>query len=577
MRYSGSNVRLLMVFAGNPEGGFTDMNTSAVKKLSAISFVITLFVLCASSPAALVHYWSLDDSTLADEGLGHGSYGPHAAQLIDPHSLYTPPTPCAGKLKGGYDLGSTNPLVYSDILIGGNNIVNSSVLDGTFPSPPITVSMWFYPTMAPPASGVWYLLGNYFANANQDRFYLSLGGNASGAAGILFSIGNTKDWNKGADPFTIPVTLNTWHHIMMKVEDAPNYEAKVTLVLDGGTPTVITTTAGHSGPDLVYFFDRGNKRVGTNGNQLETGKTFHGYVDDVAIWNEALPTPSTGFNAASFLWNSGTGRAASVADGKRAYDPTPANRGEVSSITQLKWYNAQRLTSSVTCDVYMSTSRADLVNSSNVPLFPSAYKVASGVAGTAGSQSSASVTAPEDTTYYWMVSTKSSNPGDPNNVNGYAGPVWRFDKLSNVLPEVDAGLDRFTYVGAGTIQITGTVEDDGKPVGANVTCTWKDSGGTPIATNVVKNGNIYTCTATVTVGSLDSVTTYTLEANDTTGSTSDTMKVFVKSTPCTAAQFDPTYSKNAADINDDCAVTFKDFALMVAKWRVCTALDSNCN
>jgi hypothetical protein len=551
------------------------MYTNGMKKLSILTLTVTLSFLCASSPAALVHYWSLDDPTLADDGLGNAGAGPHAAQRVDYSTSYTAPSPCTGRFRGGYDLGSTNVLVYSDILIGGNNAANSSVQDGTFPSPPMTVSMWFYPTQAPPAGGVWYLLGNFYANNNQDRLYLSLGGNTLGNAGILFSVGETKDWNKqtGSGAFTIPVSLNTWHHIMMKVEDAPYYEARVTLILDGGTPTVITTTAGHSGPDLAYTFDRGNKRVGTNGNSIETGKTFHGLVDDVAIWNTALPNTQ-----AAFMWNSGAGRPGNVGDGLRAYGPIPADKTEASNVAQLQWYNSQKLTSPLSCDVYLSTNRADLVNSStNVPLFPSAFKVATAVAGTNGSQSSTAVSVTGGT-YYWMVSTKHTKPSDPNNVNGYAGPVWTFTNVPNVVPTADAGVDKYTYVGAGTIGLSGTVTDDGRPTGATVTCTWKDAGGTPIATVVTPNGsNTYTCTATVPVGALDSVTTYTLVGNDTTGDGSDTMDVYVKATPCAAAKAAPGYMKDGADINDDCVVNFKDFALTASKWKICTALDANCN
>jgi hypothetical protein len=362
--------------------------------------------------------------------------------------------------------------------------------------------------------------------------------------------------------------------VLMSVQRTGSYTATVTYSLDGGPARTGTANFTNDPP----VFDKGNKRLGTNGNQIQTGKTFHGKIDDAAVWNEILPMPTTGFNSAAFIWNGGAGRPANVATGKVAYDPTPADKGQASNVAQLKWYNAQRLTASMTNDVYVSTSRADLVDPCNVPLFPAGKRVATAVAGTAGAQSTITVPLATDTTYYWMVATKTTNPADGNNVNGYAGPVWKFENLANTVPTAEAGPDRYTYVGAGTITISGTVTDDGRPTGASVTCTWKQ-GSTPITTNVVKVGNTYTCTATATVGALDSITTYTLEGNDTTGAGSDTMDVHVKSTPCLAAKADPDYVnvKNASDIDDDCLVTFKDFALTVNKWKVCTALDANCN
>jgi|GEM_PF-4914100 len=550
------------------------MYTNSLKKLSVFSLIIALGLLCASSPAALVHYWSLDDETLADGGTGLPGYLPQAGRLIDPSTEYTPPVPGLGRLSGGYDFGSANPLIYSDILIGGDNISQSTVPARTLPSPPLTFSTWFYLTQTPPANGVWYLVGNWYASNNQDRFYLSLGGNTAGQAGICFSIGATKDWDKQLDgPFTIPVSYNTWHHIMMSVKSVQSsQQAEVTLVLDGGTPTVITTTAGHSGTSLNWVFDNSNIRVGTNGNGIETGKTFHGYIDDVAIWNQILPT-----SAATFMWNGGTGRTADTADGLRSYDPIPGHRSVGNAgTTKLQWRNATGLASSM-CNVFFSTVRDDLIDpNTNITKRPGDKRIAYHVMGTPGSLSEATLPdpLPEADVYYWRVDTLNTNyPVDPNI---YAGPVWQYS-VTNAVPQVDAGPDRYTYPAAGTIQISGTVTDDGLPSGATVTCTWKDSGGTPITTNVVQVDNTYTCTATVPVGAVDTVTTYTLVGNDTTGDGSDSILVTVKATPCAAAKANPTYVKNRGDVDDDCFVTFKDYALVLNTWNQCTALDEICN
>jgi hypothetical protein len=541
---------------------------TSMRKLSLLS-ILCLCLWSATASAQLTHYWSFDNPTpLWDEGLGGGTYGPHDARLVDYYASYQVPTLVTGKFGNAYDLGTAGN---GDILIGGDNATNSTVQDGTFPSPPCTISFWFYPVIEPTQGAFLYLVGNYFQSSNQDRFYVGLTKATTSPYqnGMCFSIGANKNQYVGATP-THPIAIGTWHHAMMIVTPAGSGTVNVTVVPDGDTTNAVTTNGcTQSGPGS-WMFDRGNKRLGTNGNSREVNKTFTGIMDDCAIWNEALPATQ-----ATFMWNSGTGRRGNVGSGKVAYDPTPADKSQASNVAQLKWYNALRYSSS-TCDVYLSSDRADLfLGTNNQPAYPAGKLVASGIVGAAGTQSTASVSLPtgSDTTYYWRVVSKPGGVSDAN----WVGPVWSFLNLANTVPVANAGNDIYTYAGKSSVTLSGTVTDDGRPSGATVTCTWKDSGGTPITTTVVQTGNSYACTATVSVGAVDTVATYTLEGNDTTGAGSDTMNVYVKSTPCLAAQSDPYYLRNTADIDNDCLVTFKDFALTVNKWKVCTALDANCN
>lgn len=564
------------------------MYANTLKRLSILS-IVGLCLWCTSASATLVHYWQFDNpSPLVDEGQPYtanqggttATWYPHAAVLADPcaGANYVVPTQVVGKFGEGY-LTTTSQPPYSDILVGGPGTPSTaSTIDGTLPPPPVTLSMWFYPSVVPGAGAgdLDYLFGNYAASNNNDRFYLSFYWPnpvpTPPAGRFCWSVGNTKDYGKNV-PTAHSVAIGMWHHVFMVITPGAGGNTNVTLVTDGDTANPLTSTGIPYGPS-PWCFDRGNKRVGTNGTSIETGKTAMGIFDDVAIFNEALP-----LSQAAFIYNSGAGRRANVATGRCAYDPTPADKSVGNAgVTQLKWYNAQLLggTSSVTCDVYMSTAATDLVDACNVPTFPAAFKVASGVAGTKGNQTTITPTMPVGVdTLYWMVSTKTSVVGDPNNVNGYAGPVWKFG-IANAAPQANAGADKYTYPTAGTVTLSGTVTDDGLPVGASVTCTWKQ-GSTPITTAVVKTGNSYACTATVAVGAAGTTTTYTLEGNDTTGTGSDTMDVKVYATPCAAAQADPSYIKNAADLNNDCFVNFKDYALVVSKWQVCTALDAICN
>ena len=561
------------------------MCTNNLKKLSIFA-VLGLLLLAAGSQAALIHYWpfNLPDPN-RNEGVGAG-YPPHDVQLVDcwgdvPGNEWAPPTLVAGKLGKAFDLGAVMP-PYSSILIGGNNVSGSQIVDGTLPSPPITVSFWFYPHLLPPPSGIQFLLANWSTSDNTDRFYMSLYTHIDGGpSGVNFSLGSTKDYGKGVVPVApYIVAQNAWNHMMMSVRRTGTWAVEVVYTLNGGPARTVTA-------ETIYDpaqFDRGNKRVGTNGNQTETGKTVKGKFDDVAIWNEILPQPASGFNAAKFIWNNGAGRPANVASGRVAYDPVPADKSVGNAgITQLQWRNSPRLTL-IKVNVYMSDVLEDLIelqdewgNNTNIPLTPVEKRIAANMTATQNSLSTLPITLPEGDDIYWRVDTVSTTPGD---VNTFYGPVWKFS-VSNAPPQVNAGNDLFRYLdeGTATINLSGVVTDDGLPVGAPVTCTWKDPEGNPLTTNVNQVGNVYTCTAQDTQTETGYYT-YTLVADDTTGQNSDEVVVAVMETPCLAAKADPMYYvnvKNESDLTDDCFVTFKDFALAINSWKVCTALDGICD
>jgi hypothetical protein len=572
-------------------------------RLSLLS-IIALCCLCSGASATLVHYWPFDNpSPLADEGTAYNAtiltttklWLPHDATLADPCASYVAPSLVTGKFGQAYQTTTAQP-PYSNVRLGSGTSSGSGTVDGTFPCPPITVSLWFYP-LVPGGAGAGdndFLIANYQNGSNNDRFYVNFNTLSSTNGRLIFSCGNKKDQgiNTTSDPY-VPVAIGSWHHAFLTVS-AP-YTVSGTKYVDASLVTdglledpcshvskvqyaQCTTLDGTGNP---FMFDRygSSKRLGSLGNAVEINKSFMGIIDDVAIWNEALPVSQATFIANPYINAQGQrvllGRKANIGSGKVGYDPIPSDKSTGGNgVTQLKWNNAKLLTDTVKCDVYLSTSKADLIDSNGTPRLLSGFKVASDLTGAKDAQMTITPTIPVADSIYWMVVTKKSTyPTDPN---VYAGPAWKFD-MTNAAPTANAGVDRYTYVGAGTITISGTVTDDGLPAGASVSCTWKDAGGTPLSTAVVKVGNVYTCSTTVSVGALDSVTSYTLEGNDTTGTASDAMSVYVKATPCAAAQADPTYVKNVSDVNNDCFVNFKDFALTVNTWKVCTALDATCN
>ncbi|HSV26462.1 MAG TPA: LamG-like jellyroll fold domain-containing protein, partial [Sedimentisphaerales bacterium] len=415
------------------------MCTDNLKKLS-IPALAVLLLMAAASQAMLIHYWPFNlPNPLRNEGRGGAGFPPHDARLVDFHPLYVPPTLVAGRLGRAYDLGTGQN---SNILVGGNNIsgYTTAHMDGTLPGTPITVSLWFRPHALPDQAVRQFLFSNMQSGGNQDRFFITLfTPNIEGApSGVTFSVGNTHDfeWHL-TPPASHTVVPGTWNHVMMSVRHLGwGQGSQVVYTLNGGPARTVTANTLFNPP----VFDRSNKRIGTNGNTLETGKTARAIFDDMAIWSEILPQGATGFNAAQFIWNGGAGRPANVACGRVGYDPIPADKSVGNAgLTQLQWSNSLRLAHRV--DVYFSTSLDDLIQlqdagnpavNRNIPLTPAGRRIATNLAVTPGSLSTLPITLPAGEDFYWRVDTRSSNPADPNT---YHGPVWKFS-AGNAPPQV---------------------------------------------------------------------------------------------------------------------------------------------
>lgn len=131
-----------------------------------------------------------------------------------------------------------------------------------------------------------------------------------------------------------------------------------------------------------------------------------------------------------------------------------------------------------------------------------------------------------------------------------------------------------TYVLDGTpnngdalVDLDGTVTDDGQPYGT-LYYLWEQLDG-PETISIAPNDTVDT---TVTIGTSGTYV-FQLTADDGQEAISDTVQVYVGIDPCDAAQNVPGYEANIADLNADCFVDLKDFAMIAAQWLNCDSLE----
>ncbi len=254
-----------------------------------------------------------------------------------------------------------------------------------------------------------------------------------------------------------------------------------------------------------------------------------------------------------------------------ATKPQPTNFGNASpSLTQLCWTNPlpSQPEGQITCDVYFGSAEPNAL----LPHY-GLQKIAAQTTGTCVALPYA-LTAYK--TYYWMVDVYDSSR-TPNLTEGM---LWQFS-TDNAAPIVNAGADQYLWLNnagdpaAATVNLAGTVTDDGLPSGT-LTRLWTqasgpaqiiDPNGVIIATQVTANTNNISLV-------LPAAGTYqfVLTANDSAITSSDTVQVVVATTPCLAAKATPGYAPITGDIDGDCFVNLNDLAVFATHWLECNSL-----
>ncbi|MHC4424763.1 MAG: hypothetical protein ACYSYV_01555 [Planctomycetota bacterium] len=179
---------------------------------------------------------------------------------------------------------------------------------------------------------------------------------------------------------------------------------------------------------------------------------------------------------------------------------------------------------------------------------------------------SVTVTAVGQTRYYWAVDAYVGSAVDP-----VLGPIFSF-WVGNQAPTVQVSADPIApWLTDGTVDVSldGTVTDEGAVA---PTVAWsvvsEPNEGTAIIANPAAEDTVVTFTETGE---------YTLrltaddgEAADNIGTAEITIEVFDNS--CEAAKSLPGYVPLVGDLNADCMVDARDFALMAANWLENNAL-----
>ncbi len=251
--------------------------------------------------------------------------------------------------------------------------------------------------------------------------------------------------------------------------------------------------------------------------------------------------------------------------------PQPSNFGNASpSLTQLCWTNPlpSQPEGQITCDVYFGSTEPNAL----LPHY-GLQKIAAQTTGTCVALPYA-LTAYKK--YYWMVDVYDSSK-TPSLTEGM---LWQFS-TDNAAPIVNAGADQYLWLNnagdpaAATVNLAGTVSDDGLPSGI-LTRLWTqasgpaqiiDPNGVIIATQVVANTNNISLV-------LPAAGTYqfVLTANDSAITSSDTVQIVAAATPCLAAKAMPGYVPITGDIDGDCFVNLNDLAVFATHWLECNSL-----
>jgi hypothetical protein len=176
---------------------------------------------------------------------------------------------------------------------------------------------------------------------------------------------------------------------------------------------------------------------------------------------------------------------------------------------------------------------------------------------------SVSVTVVAKQRYYWAVDTYAPGAEDPN-----YGPVFSF-LADNAPPIVYAGDDVTTWLDNGSVDVAlaGTVTDTDPTTTIWTVVSEPDDPNSPDA--VIADAAALNTSITL---SAPGEYVLQLEADDGEYTGSDTMTIIVHSDSCEAAKSLPDYVPLVGDVNEDCMVDFRDFALIAVNWLEDNAL-----
>ncbi len=233
-----------------------------------ITFVFCLLMYSTVwSQDPIVHYM-FDGNGLDASGNGH-------------HATLVTATPTTDRF-------STPSSAY--LFDGVNDVINLPLHSELKPDLPITISLWarFGSTNQ--------MLGAIFTNEHRENFYSGFWvGLQSGRVHVSFGDGGDPGpFSRRTAISTLPITINTWYHIVAVIRGAGDMELYVTPFDNSSTDCVDETstwTYQGSGGSMNYF---GNPHRGVFGltDQSDTPgvpiSRFLGSIDDFKMWDYAL-------------------------------------------------------------------------------------------------------------------------------------------------------------------------------------------------------------------------------------------------------------------------------------------------
>jgi hypothetical protein len=165
--------------------------------------------------------------------------------------------------------------------------------------------------------------------------------------------------------------------------------------------------------------------------------------------------------------------------------------------------------------------------------------------------------------YFWAVDTYAPGSDVPE-----LGPVFDF-YAGNIAPVVYAGEDVMTWLDNGSVDvaIAGDVTDVDPTTVLWTVVSEPDDPNSPDA--VIADAAALNTSITL---SAPGEYVLQLEADDGEYTGSDTVTIIMYSDSCEAAKSLPGYVPLDGDVNGDCIVDFRDFALITVNWLESNAL-----
>lgn len=175
------------------------------------------------------------------------------------------------------------------------------------------------------------------------------------------------------------------------------------------------------------------------------------------------------------------------------------------------------------------------------------------------------------TTYYWVVDCHDGE-------NLIEGEMWSFYTNNNEAPVVDAGADQATWLDPSplTVTLSGSVSDDGLPVGGQLTSLWEQVNNGAPTTPVIEDATTPVTNVTITeAGDYE----FRLTAHDggILDPSADSVRIVVGTDACDASHVFTGQAYNPADANEDCIVDLADLQLLIVDaWLNCTDVLTDC-